>query len=75
MPDGSISEHDQEKISLQSTIQKTANSTMIRKPCYARTGNFGRRLPDWRSVNADTKSLTAYMLKMIAAYSGRTHKK
>ena len=75
MPDGSISEHDQEKISLQSTIQKTANSTMIRKPCHARTGNFGRRLPDWRSVNADTKSLTAYMLKMIAAYSGRTHKK
>ena len=59
----------------ENSSMRTANFTAIRKPCFARTANSGRRLPDWRSVNADTKSLTAYMLKMIAAYSGRTHKK
>lgn len=59
----------------ESLPMKTANSTVIRKPCCARTVNSERRLLDWRNVNADTKSLTAYMLKMIAAYSGKTHKK
>lgn len=57
--------------SRRSLPQKIVNFTATKKPCCARTANSGRRLPDWRSVNADTNSLTAFLRK--AAESAPKH--
>ena len=47
---------------------------MIRKPCYARTGNFGRRLPDWRSVKIDSLLLRISLRNIAALHNQKRQK-